>query len=189
MTATQAPSAVPVAVSYRFDENLREVPNDPAGMARAAMACEARLADESDSGERLRTLGLLGGHLRLLGRLEEAEARLDQATALARELGDEGALLTNGIRLAHVWQWQRRFAEADALFAAVVARCEDQADHQGLLAFALQHAGKSLFDQERYVEAEACFAQALAIRRRSGDTELIASSQFALDTTRARRAG
>lgn len=189
MTASEGPHDEPFAVSYGFDENLREVPNYPAGMARAAAACEARLAAESGPGARLRTLGILGGYLRMLGRLQEAEARLGQATALARELGDERARLTNEIRLAHVWQWQRRFAEADALFASIVARCEAAPDLGGLLAFALQHAGKSQFDQARYAEASACFARALDLRRGSGDAALIASSQLALDAARRRSSG
>ena len=135
------------------------------------------------------TLGLLGGYLRLLGRLDEAEAALAEAVALARDLGDERLLLTNQIRLAHVYQWQRRFAEADALFAAVISRCEADPDRDRLLAFALQHLGKSLFDQERYAEAATCFERALDLRLASGDAELIASSELALATARAQLAG
>lgn len=166
------------------------MPNDPGDVARAAAALEARpVVGALDAHGRARTLGLLGGYRRLLGRLDEAEAAFRDALALAEPLGDGRLLLTNGIRLAHVRQWQRRFAEADALFAAVVAGCEGQPDRDGLLAFAWQHAGKSRFDQERYAEAETCFARALEIRRRSGDAELVASSHLALDAVRARQAG
>jgi tetratricopeptide (TPR) repeat protein len=175
-------------VSYRFDERLREVPNDREALARATAALEDRLASGTmDARGRARALGVLGGYRRLLGRLDDAAASLHEAVAVAGELGDERLLLTNRLRLAHVFQWQRRFAEADVLFASVVAGCEGHPDRDGLLAFALQHAGKSLFDQERYAEAAARFARAVALREAAGDAELIASSRIALDTARARQ--
>jgi len=177
-------------VSYRFDQRLREVPNDRAGMARAIAALEARLAAEvPDPIERTRALGTLGTYRRILGRLDGAEAALREAVALARRLGDGRALLVNELRLAHVLQWQERFAEADVRFAAAIARCEATPELTGLLSFALQHAGKSLFDQARYAEAAERFARALALREATGDRELIASSRLALDATRAKLRG
>ncbi|MDP9364014.1 MAG: tetratricopeptide repeat protein [Chloroflexota bacterium] len=180
----------PPDVSYRFDKRLREVPNDPAGMARAVAEIEARLAaGVSDPGERMRALGTLGGYRRILGRLDEAEATLREAVALARQTGNERTLLANEIRLAHVLQWQERFAEADALFVAAVARCKASPELTGLLSFALQHAGKSLFDQGRDAEAAERFAHALSLREAEGDPDLIASSRLALVAARARLTG
>ena len=176
----------PSDVSYRFDERLREVPNDSVAMARAVAEIEARLAaGVSDPGDRMGALGTLGGYRRILGRLDEAEATLREAVGLARTAGDGRALLANGIRLAHVLRWQGRFEEADVLFAAAVARCEATPELARLLSFALQHAGKSLFDQGRDAEATERFAHALSSQEADGDPELIASSRLALDAARA----
>jgi tetratricopeptide (TPR) repeat protein len=175
-------------LTYHFAANLREVPDDPEQFALAVRALDRRLATECDDRARLRLLGRCGGYLRILGALDEAEGRLQEAVALSRRLSDERALLTNRIRLAHVYQWQRRFADADALFHQVIATCAGRPDLAALLAFAQQHYGKSLFDRGRYAAAADAFAHALALRRPTGDTDLIASSQLALATTRSRLA-
>lgn len=173
-------------LAFHFDERLREAPDDPARFALALRALERRLTAEHEDRARLRLLGRLGAHLRTLGALGEAEARLLEAVALADRLADGRAALTNRIRLAHVYQWQRRFAEADALFRKVIAACVGRPDHGAILAFAYQHWGKSLFDQGRYAAAADRFARALALREAAGDEELIASSRVALGTARAR---
>lgn len=84
------------------------------------------------------------------------------------------------IRLAHVYHWQGRFAEANALFEAVTT--------PDLRDFVLQHHGKSLCDAGRLAEAEAKLLEALALRRAKDDLELVASTEGALALVRARRA-
>jgi tetratricopeptide (TPR) repeat protein len=166
--------------AYHFDENLRDVPADRAGMEGAARHLETLLSSsDTQPRERLRDLGRLGVYLRILGNLDAAQESLKDAIALANELGDEKAALANRIRLGHVYQWQRRFAEADTVFAAVVEQCEQDMRFREYLDFAYQHYGKSKFDQGLYTEAEAFFRQALDIRQARGDEELIASSRLA----------
>jgi predicted nucleotidyltransferase len=178
--------------SYHFDQNLRDVPDDPEGMARAVEALRAASrAEVKDSGARARLLGQLGPYLRMLGHLDEAAAVLAGAVQLCDTGGDVRRGVANRLRLANVYQWQRRFDLSDPLFAEALRRCETADAARALLSFAWQHLGKSLFDQGRYAEAAAHFARALGARRADGNPELIASSSLALGTAerRLREAG
>jgi cytochrome c-type biogenesis protein CcmH/NrfG len=165
------------------------VPDAPEEMAQGVACLRQRLAAPGlDAGDRARLLGLLGTYSRTLGDLEGARAALEEAVVLCGERGDARGLLANRIRLAHVYQWQRQFARADAIFDQVIKECEERPEASRYLAVACQHAGKSKFDQGRYAEAAALFARALALRQASGAPDLIASSRLALDTARARLA-
>ena len=179
----------PYNMAFHVDEDLLDVPDAPEEMAWWVALSRDRLAPPRlDSGERARLLGLLGTYSRTLGDLEGARAALEEAVVLCGERGDGRGLLINRIRLAHVYQWQRQFARADAIFDQVIKECEERPESSCYLAFACQHAGKSKFDQGRYAEAAELFARALALRQASDDPDLIASSQLALDTARARLA-
>lgn len=137
--------------------------------------------------ERIRTLGLLGGFCRILGRLDEATTHLKAALALAREAGNAQAALANQIRLAHVYQWQREFERADALYVGAIRACGRDAGLAIYLDFALQHYGKSKFDQGDYALAVECFTQALTLReRRNAPEDQLASTRLALATARQR---
>jgi len=105
------------------------------------------------------------------------------------------------IRLAHVLHWQERFRDADVLFEAAIVSASNVAELAGdgsveertattTLAFALQHLGKSRFDEGRLDEALELFQQALDLRRRLGaPDDQITSSQQAITATRARLTG
>ena len=70
---------IPFNVSYSFNGDLRDVPDDPGQMSAAVTSLEHILASKDhSSSERVQILGLLGGFGRMLGRLDEAEA-LDTA--------------------------------------------------------------------------------------------------------------
>ncbi len=134
-------------------------------------------------------LGQIGVLSRLLGRLDEAQIYLEKAVALSEQTGNGKARLVNSIRLANVYQWQRRFDLSDPLFTEAVVFCETRPEFSDYLDFALQHYGKSLFDQGNYTEAERLFARALQLRLAKGDDLLVASSRVALEVTRARLSG
>lgn len=177
---------LPFDVSYSFDADLRETPHDRAVMAQAVAHLAAQLADLSPvSRERARTLGLVGVYARILGDFATAHAALEEACVVSERLGDRRLHLVNELRVAHVYQWQRRFDISDARFAAL-ERCAADPELRPHLDFACQHAGKNLFDQGRYEEAERLFVQALELRRARGDQELIDSTLLALETTRRR---
>ena len=49
----------------------------------------------------------------------------------------------------------------------------------------IQHLGKLFFHMKKYPQALECFTQALALRQKSGDAELIESSKFGITMTEA----
>ncbi len=178
---------LPFDVSTYFDANLRDVPNNHAEMAQAVQTLRDQLATPGlKTHEQLRLHGMIGSYARLLGDLDRAHHHLAAAIELSQQQGNVVALLINQLRQAHVYQWQQQYATADAMFAAAVARCEQQPELAAYLDFACQHAAKSLFDQGHYAAALQLFARALALRQAKGDRELIASTELAIAVTRKR---
>jgi tetratricopeptide (TPR) repeat protein len=153
-------------------ETLREVPHDAAAMR--TLLAELRVAADGEPAAQARRLGEAGVYARMLGELAEAECLLQRALELVPD-GESSLRFTLRLRRAHVWHWLRRCAEADREFALLL-----QEAPPALRSFVLQHAGKSLFDQQRYEEARAAFAAALALREARGEAELAASTRIAL---------
>jgi hypothetical protein len=83
-------------------------------------------------------------------------------------------------RLAHVLQWRGDFAEADRLFAE--ANSVELPDR--LRATMHEHAGRSCYDQGRYIEACNHFERALDLRKVE-DPDMIARTEVALDAVLA----
>jgi tetratricopeptide (TPR) repeat protein len=180
----------PYNISYTLDHNLRDVPDSPDDMARAVEYLQARIeSGDSTPRDQARLLGQTGVLCRMLLRLEEAEQYCGRAVAICRELKNARCEVVNSIRLAHVYQWQRRFDESDRLFLHLAVWCEGDPDVEPYLDFVYQHYGKSLFDQGRYAEAVEMFRRALEIRQQKGDEELLASTRYALLVAESKVAG
>ncbi|MEU4739520.1 hypothetical protein AB0G02_03515 [Actinosynnema sp. NPDC023658] len=144
--------------AWRVDpETLREVPDDPEGLA--AWLDRQRPASHREWAE-------VGEVARVLNRLEEAEHAF-------RRADDSPA---TRLRLARVHQRQGRFAEADAVFAELVA------GGGPLLRLAHQHAGESRYDQGDWRAAEQHFRTALDLCE---DDAQRASNVLALDAANA----
>jgi len=166
------------------------VPDAPDDMARAVDYLQTfLLSDDLDDRKRVEALGLLGVFLRMLGDLSSAEEVLVTAVDISSQAGFDAATVANRIRLANVYQWKHQFELADAIFEAVIQQCERDPIVRKYLNFALQHYGKSLFDQRRYREAMDMFERALELRQAGGDAKLIESTTIALLTTRSRLSG
>ncbi len=173
-------------LSYHFDANLRDLPNSPAEMRAYTSSLEKQLgAHDLPIDERLRLLGTVGVYLRMLGDLDQAARYLESAITVAGQANNRNSHLANSLRLAHVYQWQGRFDEADAIFIDSIARCCTDPDLHIYLDFAYQHYGKSLFDQGRFDAAERAFTEALILRQAKGDDFLIESTAYALEITRS----
>lgn len=129
---------------------------------------------------RLKLLGQLGDEARTLNQLEASLDYLQQALQLAEDQGDARSIVANRIRLGTTLQYLDRYSEAGNHFEqALRATLEpDLADYRD---FALQHTGKLLAEQGHYTDARHCFEQALQLRQRKGDAELITSSEDALE--------
>src|SRR5690606_19702976 len=108
-----------------------------------------------------------------------ADAKL--ALAHAEATGHLRRIAIAQARLAHVLQWRGEYAEADRLFA--LANSPELPDR--LRATLHEHAGRSCYDQGRYIEACIHFEKSLELRKVE-DPELIARTELALDAV-ARR--
>jgi tetratricopeptide (TPR) repeat protein len=118
--------------------------------------------------------------LRLVGRLDEAWELANEAVRQARFTGDREQLLGSRIRRAQVLQYQGKLEEA----YKELSGCADEArihDWTALEAFACQHRGKVLFDQQEFEGAVADFAAAVSLREKLGaSTDELESALIAL---------
>ncbi len=163
---------------YRIDnETNRDVVDEA-----QALAFLAATADRTD----LATRGQRMSVLRALGRLDEAEREGREAYDRARREGTPRQQVAALIRLAHVMQYRRDFATADAMFTQALAQARQLGDPL-LLAFAHQHAGRNLLEQGRYAEAVEAFEAALLLRQAHGaPADQLESTRGALEVARRR---
>lgn len=170
---------------FYLDERLRFRPHNLDHLNEYIQFLHEGLKALQEPSEIVRALGELGVHLRSADRFTEAEAALQKALEIITEksLGP-GPEVQQKLRLAHVYQEERKFTESDRLFVECLRLCK-QYHLDYYYAFALQHHGKNLFDQKRYEEALKFFEEALELRLQSkAPQEQIDSTRVAIDRTR-----
>ena len=176
----------PLSFSDNFfiDDNLRDIPKNPELVKQRVEYLESQVRETSSSDEQVKFYGEMGGLYRVLGQLELAEDFLQKALALVKEnnLGQRMYVIF-GIRLAHVWQWQKKFEKSNFLFERLLQICRQEKDCENLLDFTYQHQGKNFFDQGNYKRALECFSRALDIRVKRKNLDLIQSTEFAIQVT------
>jgi tetratricopeptide (TPR) repeat protein len=162
---------------WSFDpDTLRERADDEEGLQEIREALTGKLNAHTDNPTRARLLSLRAVVSRILGDLQKALADGKLALAHAEATGELRRIAIAQARLAHVLQWREEFEESDRLFA--LANSTELPDR--LRATMHQHAGKSAYDQGRYIEACNHFEKALELRK-AEDPEMIASTELALD--------
>jgi tetratricopeptide (TPR) repeat protein len=172
-------------LNYSFNTDLREVPENKEQMLAYVCASKNKLESTREPSERVKILGEMGSYLRILENLDQAEEFLNEAMSLIDE-HDLGIKLwvQNGIRLAHIYQWQGRYELAEQMFYDLEEMCELKKEVSEYLHFVLQHIGKFNFQVGSFDEALECFKEALALREKSGDQSLIDSSMYAIAMTK-----
>ena len=175
----------PFDVSYRIGDDLRDVPNDADQGCNALSWLNSQLEKTADCRQQAQLLGLMGSYARLLGDLPTAQRHIALAIDKAQSVGDIQLKTANRIRLAHVYHWQENYAESEALFDAVIERCQSIPELKMYLDFAYQHAGKCKFDRKQYEAALSYFEAALLLRMSKLDQSLVSSTQYAIDITTA----
>lgn len=163
----------------RWDERLRQIAADRAGIEDAAAAAREQLAAATDARERSRLHGYLGNAFRMLGREADAVADLERSLELANELGDPDLVAVATIRLGEAHRCFDRFDRAEALLRSAL-ELGPRSD------FALQHLGKTLVDAGRPAEAVPLLEEALELRRAAGDGDLADSTRLVLERARGR---
>jgi len=109
--------------------------------------------------------GMVGVHQRTLMLLNEAENTLKNVLEIISKENLSIALSAqNKIRMAHVYQWQKKFDKSNLVFEEIIDLCSSNEEASQYLHFAYQHHGRNLFDQKKYQEAFEKFECALKIR-------------------------
>jgi tetratricopeptide (TPR) repeat protein len=139
---------------------------------------------EDDDERVLAILGPLSEAYRLLARLDEASACAEEALELANELEQPMAQISNGLRLATALQYRNEQARALPMFEQTLAKARQRGF---LVDYVLQHLGKCLVELGRADEGIEAFEEALALRHKRGDAELVASTEEALEGARERK--
>ncbi|MBX6358049.1 MAG: WG repeat-containing protein [Micromonosporaceae bacterium] len=171
------PEQVLASYNWRFHhETLRELVEDPDELREIRDRLTEKLETASDNASRARLLSLRAVVSRILGDLGKALSDGKLALAHAEATGELRRIAIAQARLAHVLQWRGDFAEADRLFE--LANSPELPDR--LRATMHEHAGRSCYDQGRYMEACNHFERALELRKVE-DPELIARTEVALD--------
>lgn len=168
-------------LKYTFDSNLQENLENPEDVNEHIQRLLSSLPLTSDFTERAKILGNVGAFLRMLKRLDEAQKYLEEAIGLLEPVGENGLLLQiQKIRLAHIFQWQKKFDLSNRFFNDLIndANCGKGSE---VIDFIWQHAGKNFFDQHRYAESVDAFNKALKIRLDKGSpVDQIESSKIAI---------
>lgn len=130
---------------FHYDENLREIPEDSVYTETFLVDLQRQREQASDRKIEVSLLGEMAFWSRLLLRLDNAENMLKQALNLIKQENLDPVLeVQQLIRLANVYQWQKRFDECSTLLLTVINYCEKELPKKPYLAFAWQHSKTSL---------------------------------------------
>ncbi|MER7706140.1 tetratricopeptide repeat protein [Kitasatospora sp. NPDC097605] len=121
----------------------------------------------------------IGIGLMCLGNHEDARTFLRQSLDLAAASGNTGAVIATRLNLADAHRYSGDVRTADALYRSALTTARSR--HPELVDFALQHTGKHLMERGDLAEARAHLREALRLRIAKGNTELVESTQAALD--------
>lgn len=171
-------------LNFLFDEKLKDFFEKPSDVHRYIEEEIKQLKKTSDMLERVKMLGLIGVHFRILEDLDRSKKYLQEAIQLIRE-NNLGLKLqvVNEMRLAHTYQWERNFELSKEIFEKLEKICELESDVVCYRHFLFQHFGKYYFDLKEYKRALYYFKNALLLRKNDGEQSLIESSQFAIEIT------
>lgn len=174
------------STAYHFDEDLRDVPTYPSDLLKHVEKLQQEYKFLKNPTDQIRVLGELGVYLRQLMKLDESERILEQALQLVNQY-QLGIKLEaqQKIRLAHVFQWKKDFIKSTQMFSNIIEFCRNNTELNVYYTFALQHAGKNLFDQGQFKEALLHFNEALSLRIKNNyPQDQIDSTKLAIKGTR-----
>lgn len=164
------------------DAGLRMVPTDRNELTTAVDQLREELRALSKGADPARTRVLtrwIGIGQLSLGNHDEARTFLRQSLDLAAASGNTRAVVATGLNLGDAHRYADDVQTADALYRSALNTARSQ--HPELIDFALQHTGKHLMERGDLAGAQAHLQEALRLRIVKGNTELIESTQAALD--------
>lgn len=106
-------------------------------------------------------------------------ALFEEAEHLAKYYAYERIIVTNQIRYGIALQFSGRHSDAIRMFDSALNLIRLRRMRK-IRDYALQHKGKCLAEMEAYDQAVVCFLEALRLRRRRGEADLIRSTEEAI---------
>lgn len=158
---------------------LREKTNNIGEMKKLIQQARGLLEKVESEEERAFLLGTLGNLHRVCEEPASAIMYLNEFLAYAKKAGSMQKVVVGLIRLGEAIKYDGRQEEALRIFEEALRKSKEK--ERTYIDFALQHKGKCLIELRRYEEAEACFKEALHLRKEKGDAALIDSTQMAID--------
>ncbi|MGE7385604.1 tetratricopeptide repeat protein [Streptomyces sp. NPDC004126] len=162
------------------DANLRMVPTDRDALTSAAAGLREELRAPATDANRRRMLARWTGIASIaLGDYQSARAFLRQALDLATASGNTRSVVATQLNLGDAYRYAGEAQTADTLYRTALDTA--RAQQPDLLDFALQHYAKHLMERGDLDAARAYLGEVLRLRQAKGDTELIESTQAAVD--------
>ena len=178
---------IPHNMEYFIDENLKEVPQDETEIKQGVhfLLNEIDKVANNDSKKLIHLYKLVGGFYRIVGMLVDSENYLNKALEIAQKENEKLLEISIQLRIASTLLEKKKYSAADKIFRKVLNFKNNDVQDK-FRDYALQHLGKSLFDQERFKEALDLFLEAHEIRLIKGELHLIEASQFAIKITQSK---
>lgn len=165
---------------YNFNEQLKEVPQDIKKFEIYIEELKNNILSSNNPKDQLKVFENLGIAFRILNRLDESEYFLTKALSLSAK-ESVSKQIQNLIRLAHVYQWQKKFLKAQTLFDQARSLISEFSISDSLKAAYHQHLGKLYFDQQLYGLSLTEFELAKKIRTQiSAPQDQIDSSEYSI---------
>ncbi len=128
-----------------------------------------------DPQERIAVLLQLGDVLHFVGKLDDAENRLQEALALARESSDQPSMARCNLQLGRLWHGRSAFPKALTFLAEAVTIFTAVNNPDGLCETQTV-IGECYYYQGRYSEAEAALNHSLALAHELNNQQKIAAA-------------
>ncbi|MFC4064100.1 WG repeat-containing protein [Actinoplanes subglobosus] len=178
------PEQILASYPWAYDpQTLREQVDEPDRLWDVADRLTDRLEFAERDNVRAGLLSLRAVVHRIVGELDDALADGREGLRHAEASGELRGTAVAQARLAHVLQWRGEFEEADRLYA----RADSPELPPRTRAEIRELAGRSAYEQGRYLEAVNHFERALDVRR-GDDPDLVERIELALDAI-TRRSG
>lgn len=183
-------------ISYGYDEDLNELPENPNDIEAYAdlLIARSRVEMEKPALERnwlqiSKSLGMAGSLRKMTGQFGDAEKLL----RFSLHIIDQHELKTaykvqQNIRLCDVWKRTGAYEDALQGLTEIIDLCSRGESLYQYLDVAIQHLGKIHFSLGNIEIALQSFERALNLRLKKKDQNLIDSSQHAIEACRLKLA-
>lgn len=177
-------------LSYTYDDDLNELPEEPSDLNAYAdvLISHSRLEMEKSESERnwlqiSKGLGMAGSLRKMTGQYGDAESLLEYSLNIIALKGlPPTYYVQQSIRLCDVWKRSGSYEKAINGLSGIIDLCAKDESLHDYLDVALQHLGKAQYSVGNIEAALQSFQKALDLRIKKKDQDLIDSSQTAIDT-------